>query len=147
VIWLIWTVAIVIPFPPFSYLQPIVVGGGAGTWFMMAYLLFLTVAVVGFAAIASIVFEVETHERRLVNSGIMLTGLILLYAGATIGFLLLGFAGAIGGYALIIEHSTVDATRDMLLPFVNLITGACLVAVVGAGFTIYGIGRAKAPKP
>jgi hypothetical protein len=143
-IWLVWTVAILLPFPPFSYLQPIVVGGGAGTWFLLAYILFLAVAVLGFAAISSLVFVVETHERRRLNSGIMLIGLVLLYTGTMASLILLGFAGAIGGYSLVIEHSTISAAQQLLLPYVNLITTACLAAVAGAALTIYGIGTAKA---
>jgi hypothetical protein len=123
------------------------VGGGAGTWFLLAYILFLTVAVVGFAAISSLVFVIEAHERRKLNHGIMLTGLILLYVGVMSGLILLGFAGAIGGYALIIEHSTVNATQNLLSPYVNLVTAACLVAVAGAGSTIYGMATAKATEP
>jgi hypothetical protein len=144
VIWLVWTVTILLPLPPFSYLQPIVVGGGAGTWFLLAYILFLAVAVLTFAAISSLIFVVETHERRRLNSRIMLMGLILLYTGTMAGLILLGFAGAIGGYSLVIEHSTINAAQNLLLPYVNLITAACLAAVAGAGFTIYGIGTAKA---
>jgi hypothetical protein len=147
VVWIIWTVAIVLPFPPFSYLQPIVVGGGAGTWFLLAYLLFLAVSVVGFAVLASIVFVVELHERRTLNQELMFIGLTLLYVGTTVGFILLGFAGAFGGYALVIEHSTVDATHDLLLPYVNSITAACLAATIGASLIIYGMCRAKAPEP
>jgi hypothetical protein len=143
VIWIAWTVAILLPFPPFSYLQPIAVGGGAGTWFLLGYILLLIVDVMGFVAISSLVFVVEAHERRRVNYGIMLTGLILLYVGTLTGFILLGFAGAIGGYSLVIEHSTVNAAENLLLPYVNLITAAGLAAVAGAGLTIYGIGTAK----
>jgi len=143
-IWVAWTLAIMVPVPPFSYLQPIVVGGGAGTWFLLAYVLFLVVDVMGFAAISSLVFVVETHERRRLSQGIMLIGLTLLYMGTTIGFVLLGFAGAIGGYALVIEHSTINVAQNLLLPYVNLITTACLAAVVGTAFSIYGIGTAKA---
>jgi hypothetical protein len=147
IIWIVWTVAILVPFPPFSYLQPVIVGGGAGTWFVLAYFLLVAVAVVGFAAISSLVFIIETHERRRLNGAIMLAGLILLYVGTMAGFILLGFAGAIGGYALVIEHSTVNATQNLLLPYVNLITAASLAAVAGAGLTIYGMATAKATEP
>ena len=144
IVWIVWTVAILLPYPPFSYLQPIMVEGGAGTWFAVAYFLFLTVGVVGFAAISSIVFIIEQLERRSLNYRVMLTGLVLLYVGTMSGLLLLGLAGALGGYALVFENSTVSVTKNLLLPYVNLITAACLAAAAGAGFTIYGMGTAKA---
>lgn len=120
------------------------VGGGAGTWFVVAYLLFATVAVVGFAAISSIVFAIETHERRSIDYRIMLIGLILLYAGTIAGLILLGIAGAVGGYALVVENSTVSTINTLLSPYLNPITAACLAAVAGTGFTIYGMSTAKA---
>ena len=145
--WLAWTVTILLPFPPFSDLQPIMVGGGAGTWFVLAYFLFLTVAVVGFAAISSLLFVLEAHEQRHLSYRIMLLGAVLLYIGTLSSLILLGLAGAIGGYSSVIENSTVSATDVILAPFVNLITATCLAAVVGAGFTIYGMGTAKANEP
>ena len=144
IVWIGWTIAIVLPFPPFSYLQPIMAGGGAGTWFAIAYLLLLTVAVVGFATISSLVFVIEAHERRTLNHMVMLIGLVLLYVGMMSGLILLGLAGAVGGYALVIENSTVSSANLLLSPFVNLITAACLIAVVGTAFTVYGLGTAKA---
>jgi hypothetical protein len=144
IVWLGWTVAILLPWPPFSYLQPIMVGAGAGTWFVVAYFLFLTIAVVGFAAISSIVFVIETHERRSLDYRVMLIGLILLYAGTVPGLILLGIAGAVGGYALVVENSTVSTINTLLSPYLNPITAACLVAVAGTGFVIYGMCTAKA---
>jgi len=147
IVWMAWTVAILLPFPPFSYLQPIMVGGGAGTWFVIAYFLLLAVAVVGFAAVSAIVFVIEARERRRPNYTIMLIGLVLLYVGTMAGLILLGLAGAIGGYMLVVENSTVNATDILLSPYVNLVTAACLAAIVGAAFTIYGMGTAKATEP
>ena len=144
---MVWTFMILLPFPPFSYLQPIMVGGGAGTGFVVAYFLLLAVAVVGFAAISSILFVIEAHEKRNPNYKAMLIGVILLYAGTMSGLILLGLAGAIGGYASVIENSTVSVTDTLLSPYVNFITTACLAAIVGAGFTIYGMGTAKAIEP
>jgi len=61
--------------------------------------------------------------------------------------ILLGLAGAIGGYAVVVESSTVNATDILLSPYVNLVTAACLAAIVGAAFTIYGTTTAKATEP
>jgi hypothetical protein len=147
IVWIAWTVAILLPFAPFSYLQPIIVGGGAGTWFLVAYLLFPTVAVGGFAGISSLVFVIEAYERRRLNHAVMLTGFILLYGGAVAGCLLLGIAGASGGYALVIQPSTVNAAQNVLSPYVDPITAASSIAVAGTVFTTYGMATAKATKP
>ena len=122
------------------------VGGGAGTWFLLGYILFLTVAVIGFAGLSSLIFTIETHEQRSPNNAIMLTGFILLYAGTLAGCVLLGIAGATGGYLIVIQHSTVEAAQSILSQYVNPITTASSVAVAGTGFTIYGAATAKAIK-
>jgi hypothetical protein len=44
---LAWTVVVVLPWAPFSYLPPIIVGGGPGTWFILGYFLFVAVGVGG----------------------------------------------------------------------------------------------------
>jgi len=144
VVWLAWTVAILLPFPPFSYLQPIMVGGGAGTWFLVGYLLFPTVSVVGFTSISSLIFTIEIHELRKLCDKTMTAGFILLFAGSLAGCLLLGLAGATAGYAVIIQPSTVNAAENILSAYVNPTTAASLAAVVGAVFIIYAMATAKA---
>ena len=141
---ILWTIAIVLPFAPFSYLQPIMVGGGPGTWFLVGYLLYPTVGVGGFASISSLLFVIETYERRTLNHGIMLTGLILFYVGVLAGCVLLGIAGVSGGYAIIVQNSTVNVAQSVLSPYVAPITTASLAAVAGAGVSIYGMTAAKA---
>jgi hypothetical protein len=146
-VWIAWTVAILLPFAPFSYLQPIIVGGGAGTWFLVAYLLFPAVAIGGFAVISSLTFVIEAYERRRLNYAVMLTGFILLYGGLLVGCLLLGIAGASGGYALVIQPSAVNAAQNVLSPYPDPITAASSIAVAGTVITIYGMASAKATKP
>ena len=141
---MLWTIAIVLPLAPFSYLQPIMVGGGPGTWFLVGYLLYPIVGVGGFASISSLLFVIETYERRTLNNGIMLTGLILLYVGVLAGCVLLGIAGVSGGYAIIIQNSTVNVAQSVLSPYVVPISTASLAAVAGAGVSIYGMATAKA---
>jgi len=140
----LWTVAILLPFAPFSYLQPIMVGGGPGTWFLVGYLLYPTVGVGGFAAISSFLFAIETYELRRPNGRTMMAGLALLVGGVLSGCLLLGIAGVTGGYVIVIQHSTVDVTERVLSPYVNVITAASLIAVIGAGISLYGMAAAKA---
>jgi hypothetical protein len=141
---MLWTITIVLPFAPFSYLEPIMVGGGAGTWFLVGYLLYPIIGVGGFASIASFLFMIETYERRKLNHGMMLTGLALLFVGVLAGCVLLGVAGAIGGYTLVIQQSTVNVTQNLLSPYVDPITAASLVAVAGAGVLMFGMATAKA---
>jgi hypothetical protein len=141
---MIWTIVIVLPFVPLSYLPPIMIGGGPGTWLLLGYVLYLTVGVGGFAGLSAFLFTMETYESRTFNGRIMSTGLILLYLGVTAGSVLLGIAGAIGGYALTIQHSTVGATQSLLSPYVDPITIASLLAVAGAGVCMYGMITAKA---
>jgi len=145
-VWLAWTIAILLPFSPFSYLQPILVGGAAGTWFLLGYVLFLAITVLGFAVVASLLTAIETDERRELNHGIMLIGFILLYAGAVGGCLLLGVAGLVGAYPQITQNSTVSATQEVLSQFVTPISAACLLAVAGAALTVCGMGTAKASR-
>ena len=146
IVWMVWTVVILTPLAPFSYLQPIMIGGGPGSWFLLAYLLFPTVAVGGFVGISSLIFVIETYERRRINYSVMLTGLVMLYAGVLLGCLLLAMAGASGGYALVIQHSSVNTVQDLLTPYMDPITIASLVAVAGTGLSIYGMATAKASK-
>jgi len=144
IVWLAWTVAILFPFPPFSYLQPIMVGGGAGTWFLVGYLVFVAVSVVGFAVISSLIFAIETHELRKLCDRTIAGGFILLFAGSLAGCFMLGIAGASAGYALIIQPSTVNAAENILSAYVNPTTAAALAAVVGAALVIYAMATAKA---
>lgn len=145
-VWLAWTVAILLPFPPFSYLQPIMVAGGAAVWFLVGYFLFVTVSVLGFAGISSFIFAIEIHEMRRLNPEIMLAGFVLLYAGTLVGCALLGFAGASGGYVVVIQQSTVNVTRSALLPYVDPIIAASVAAIAGTACTVYGMATAKASR-
>jgi len=141
---MLWTIAIVLPFAPFSYLQPIMVGGGPGTWFLVGYLLYPIVGVGGFASISSLLFVIETYEGRCLNYGIMLIGFVMLYGGVLAGCVLLGIAGVSGGYAIIVQNSTVNVAQSVLSPYVAPISIASLAAVAGAGVCIYGMAAAKA---
>jgi hypothetical protein len=136
---MVWTVLIVLPVVPLSYLPPIMIGGGPGIWFLLGYVLYVTVGVGGFGALSTFLLIIETHESRTLNGRIMLPGLILLYGGVTSGCILLGMAGAVGGLALTIQHTTVSDAQSLLSPYVNPITVASLVAVAGAGVSMYGM--------
>lgn len=137
--WIVWTLAIVLPVAPFSYLPPIMIGGGPGTWFLLGYILYVTVGVGGFAGLSAFLFAIETYERRTLNETVMLIGFVLLYLGLNLGCILLGVAGAMGGYALTIEHNTVTSAQNILSVYVDPITAAVFVAAAGVVLSIYGM--------
>jgi hypothetical protein len=141
---ILWTIVILLPFVPFSYLPPVIVAGGPGAWFLLGYVLYVAVGVGGFAGFSALLFQIETYEGRFMRRAVMLFGLALSQIGVLVACVLLGLAGATGGYALTIEHLSENTTATLLAPYVNLITAASLVAVLGAGVSIYGMATAKA---
>ena len=143
---LLWTVAIVLPFEPFSYLPPIMVGGGAGIWFVLAYVLFIVVGVGGFGALSAFLTTVELHERRTIEPRTMWPALILLSVGVTGSCLLLAVAGAVGGHAAMSPASTVTSIDSLLSPYVYPTTTLVLVAVLGATLAVLSMVRARWPQ-
>jgi hypothetical protein len=144
---LVWTVVIVLPFAPFSYIPPIIVGGGPGIWFVLAYVLFIVIGVGGFGALSAFLTTVEIHEGRTIDSLLMWPALILLSAGVAGSCLLLAVAGAIGGYASTIQTTSASSIDSLLSPYVNPITTLTLVAVIGAALAVLSMVRARWPAP
>lgn len=142
-----WTVAIVLPFAPFSDLPPIIVGGGPGIWFVLGYVLLIVVGVGGFGALSSFLSAVEIHERRTVDPLFMWPALVLFFVGVAGSCLLLGVAGAVGGYASTFETSSASTIDSLLSPYVNPITTLTLVAVIGAALAVLSMARARWPAP
>jgi len=142
---LVWTVAMALPFQPFSYLPPIIVGGGPGTWFLLAYLLALAVGVAGFGTFSSFLQTIEIQESRSVSPSAMWPAFILLCAGFASSCLLLAVAGASGGYASTISNASGTSVEDLLRPFVYPVTASTLTAVVGAALALYAMIRAGWP--
>jgi len=142
---LVWTALIVLPFPPFNYLPPVIVGGGPGTWFLLAYLLFIVVGVGGFGALSAFLTTVEFHEGRTIDSRTMWPALILLAVGVTGSCLLLGLAGAFGGYATTYQTSSANSIDSLLSPYVDPITTLTLLAVIGAALAVLSMVRARWP--
>ena len=139
---LVWTVIIALPFPPFSYLPPIIVGGGPGTWFLLAYILFLFVGVAGFGVLSSFLHTVELQENRTVGSTVMWPAYALLVIGYVSSCILLAIAGADGGYAASISIASGTSVHTLLQPFVYPITASTMVAVIGAALALYAMIRA-----
>lgn len=144
---LVWTVVIVLPFEPFSYLPPIIVGGGPGIWLVLGYVLFIVIGIGGFGALSAFLTTVELHEKRRVDPRTMWPALILLWAGVAGSCLLLAVAGAVGGYASTFQTMSAQSIHDLLTPYVDPITTLTLIAVIGAGLAVLSMVRARWPAP
>jgi len=144
---LIWTLVIVLPFEPFSYLPPIIVQGGPGIWFVLAYVLFIVLGIGGFGAISGFLTTIELHEGRTVDNRLMWPAFALMCAGMAGSCILLGAAGAVGGYAGAFQGSSTGAIHDLLAPFVNPITTLVIIAVIGAALAVLSMVRARGPTP
>ncbi len=138
-----WTVAVVLPFDPFDHLLPVMIGGGAGTWLVLGYVTFLSVGVGGFAGLSSILATVELQESKSLPDLPMMLGLVTLFVGVVATCLLLGIAGAVGGYAQTVSHVSSSTLRDMLTPYVDVTRATAGVAVLGALATVFGIAAAR----
>ena len=143
---IILSVLIVLPLRPFSYLPPIIVGGSAGEWLLLGYVLYGAVGFCGFAAVSSLLFVLESHEGRRVDGRVMGAALVLLFAGVTASCLLLVLAGALGGYDITIEGQTTQAAGKLLGAYVYPVTLTVLSAVVGTCLLVLGMSSAKAPR-
>lgn len=139
---LILTFLIVLPFPPFSYLPPVIVGGGAGTWFIISYFLLLTVGVGGFGVLSSFIYTIELHEGRSIDSRLMWPAFLLLGFGLATSCCLLAIAGAVGGYTATIGTLSSTSVDILLSPYVYPITVSTLVAVAGAALALCAMIRA-----
>ena len=144
---LVWTLVIVLPVTPFSYIPPIIVGGGPGIWFVLAYVLFILVGVGGFGALSAFLTTVALHENRAVSSRTMWPALVLLSAGTVGSCLLLAVAGAVGGYAATYSLSTTTSIDSLLSPYVWPITTLVVVTVIGAALAVLAMVRARWPSP
>ena len=142
---LVWTVLIVLPFVPFSYLPPIIVGGGPGIWLVLGYLLLIVVGVGGFGALSAFLTTVEIYEGRAVDPRTMWPSFVLLLAGVAGSCLLLGVAGATGGYAS--DYGSSGSIDSLLSPYVDPITILTLMAVIGAALAVLSMVRARWPGP
>lgn len=125
---------------------PVLIGGGAGTWLLFGYLAYLAVGVAGFAGLSALMSAVEIQEGRSLNTVVMAVGLSFLFFGTTASCILLGVAGASGGYAQTVQHVTETDLESMLGPFLDVLRGTVSVAALGAAATIFGMATAKGEK-
>ncbi|HYC11743.1 MAG TPA: hypothetical protein VEC02_03680 [Nitrososphaerales archaeon] len=143
---LVWTAFVILPFAPFSYLPAIMIGGGPGSWFFLAYVLYLSIGVGGVGGLSSFAYTVEAHEGRLIDSRVMSIAFVLLGFGITASCILLAIAGALGGYVNNIEGVTETTVQSLLSPYVYPITATVLLALVGAALAISAMVRARWPQ-
>jgi len=144
---LVWTIVIVLPFRPFSYLPPMIVGGGPGIWFALSYVLFIVAGVGGLGALSAFLTTVELHEGRSIDDRVMWPAILLLSVGIPGSCLLLGVAGAVGGYASTFGTSSASSIDSTLSPYVDPITVMTVMAAIGAALAVLSMVRARWPTP
>jgi hypothetical protein len=143
---IIWTLLIVLPFPPFSELPPVLIGGGAGTWFLLAYVLYLVVGVGGFGALSIFLFTLEAYENRAPDPKLMLLGFVILNLGVLASVLLLAAAGVVGGFAQVLSDASGSSEARLLSPYVLPVSVGVVAALAGGAITLLGMVRAKASR-
>jgi len=113
---------------------------------LVGYVLFLVVGIGGFGALTSFLVAVELHEGRTVDSRLMWPATILLSVGCVGSCILLGVAGAVGGYETTFETASAQAIDSLLSPYVYPISTLVLITVVGAFLAILAMVRARWPQ-
>jgi len=88
---------IVIPYPLFNYLLPIIEKGGPGIWFLFGYLIYIIAGPVGFGTVSALIKTIEIDEKAHINEALAKIGFYLSYAGVLLSSILLALAGALGG--------------------------------------------------
>lgn len=129
---IVWTLAIIIPFEPFTILLRVIVGGGPGVWFLSAYLLHIAIGVGGFIGLSFAYYIVEERSEIEINDKIVVSGFYILFLGVNVTLVTLAVAGAIGGYYLNIMHAPVEDVRRVLEPMVNPLRLLCFITIAGA---------------
>jgi len=140
---LVWTVAIALPFAPFSYLPPIIVGGGPGMWFVLSYVLYMTVSIGGFGALSFFLYVIEVQEKRALDQTTIALGFVLLVFGVIASCAMLATAGGLSGYGLTHANATETATQNLLESFVYPVAAAVIVSAIGAALVVLSMARAR----
>jgi heme/copper-type cytochrome/quinol oxidase subunit 1 len=140
----IWTILLIIPSPPFSYLLVIVERGGPGTWFLVAYFLYLIAGSIGFATISSMLYVMEVYEGRSINRIAMYLGFSFYYVGVLLSSVMLGVAGEMGGYEMYLADYPEIKVASVLSSFVYPITFTAFLAVIGIIMIIIALMSSRA---
>ncbi|MGA1975396.1 MAG: hypothetical protein ABSG92_07145 [Conexivisphaerales archaeon] len=136
----IWTVLMIIPASPFSSVQPILVGGGPGTWLLLGYVLYMVAGFCALAGMSALLHTIENAPRGSAFDALLMAGLGLYYAGVTATSLLLGWAGYVGGYANTISRLPESSIESLLTPYVQPVTLGALAACAGALIIMLSLG-------
>ncbi|MGC8661560.1 MAG: hypothetical protein ACP5TZ_03545 [Nitrososphaeria archaeon] len=131
IVSVLWTILLIIPFEPFTYLLVVVERGGPGTWFLVAYFLYIIVGSVGFAVISSLLYTIEIQEKRSISEKAMYLGFFFTYAGVVASSIMLGIAGALGGYAMYFADYPAQMIVSLLSSYVYPITATAFLAAIG----------------
>ncbi len=140
---LIWTLLIVIPFPPFNYLLPIMEKGGPGVWLLFGYMIYLIAGPVGFGAVSSLLKTIEVDEGAKVNENTAKLGFYLSYIGVLCSSVMLALAGSLGGFYMYFAAVPPLEISQTLSSFVLPITLTVVLAVVGYFLVIISMMFAK----
>lgn len=138
-----WTVVIVLPIEPFSYVLVIIERGGPGTWFLLAYLIFILIGAIGFGALSTIAYIIEFSEKRRLPASLAAIGFALAYSGTMASCLLLAYAGLLGGYELYVANISVVSVARTLNAFVAPSAIAVILAVAGYAALIASLMKAS----
>lgn len=143
---LAWTVAIVLPFPPFTNIPPIIVDGGPGTWFLLSYVLFILIGTGGFGTLSGFLATMELQEERTLDARLMWPALLLFSFGLAGSCTMLAVAGYQGGYAYNGGASS-HVLEGILSPYQYPTTAFVVLAVLGAALALLSMVRARWPAP
>jgi hypothetical protein len=119
----------------------VIAGGGAGTWYTVGYLAYITVGViaVGLTALFYYHFEVATGKPyKGVSNYFAWVHLVLMNVGVAAAAYMLMWGGYFGGAAIINGKTALFVHENILAGLVNPIGYAILVA--GIGVLAGGIG-------
>ncbi len=138
-----WTVVLVLPFEPFSFMLVIIERGGPGIWFLLAYLIFILIGAIGFGALSAIAYIVESGEKRTLPPVLTAVGFVLAYSGTLASCLLLAYAGLLGGYELYMVNVSVVSVTRALNAFVAPSATAVILAVAGYAALVASLMKAS----
>lgn len=119
-----------------SFMKPevsrVMAAGGAGTWFMFGYIIYLVVAVLG-VAVSAIFYQ---FLGRAILSILAWSHLILMNAGTTAAAGLMMYSGYIGGAAALPANMggldfNPSQVHELIIPYVEPIAISILIIIIG----------------
>jgi len=132
----------VIPVAPLSEIPHIIVGA-PGEWLLVAYIVYVSLGAGAFGWLSGLLTVIEKQENRKVSSTIMWPGFVMFFFGVTLSCILLGYAGASGGYASV--GGSAHSLQQLLAPYVDPIASTAIVATAGATLVLLAMVRARGP--